>query len=288
MTNKGLEIKAKRWTHKDDPTACLIRLSCGPGAENHLGSNRLVIPLKRVNDTYDRIELNEIHDMSTIRLADWEEDSSQEPTVIRASNYSNIAISSSVFALDCPETIKVGKKYFIDFDSSHSTKVQLLDDSDSIQGLAKNELMLRPNRLVFVNIELQNETSNSQLDVVINLSDRSFPSVGIYSRGQEPWERLGDPLDESTYTYEQLADHLHYKVAREPAYQAVVVDEREDAVVGVCLLPRPRQPRTFQRPADKANWATSKEYVLKITFQQNGDNDQEAAERNAKRRRLGQ
>lgn len=288
MTNQGLEIKAQRWARKDDPMECFIRLSCGPGADDHLGSTRIVIRLKRVNNIYDRIKLDELHDMSTIGLDNWEEEFSQEPIVIRASNYSNVSISSSIFALEYPEQTKVGKKYFVDYDPSHNAKVQLLDDSDSRQGLRKDELMLRPNRLVFVNIELQSETSSSQLDVVINLSDKSFPSVGIYSRGQGPWERLGDPLNESTYTYEQLADHLHYKVAREPAYQAVVVDEREDAVVGVCLLPRPRQPRTFQRPADKANWATSKEYVLKITFQQNGDNDQEATERNAKRRRLGQ
>ncbi|KAI4598582.1 hypothetical protein KJ359_002995 [Pestalotiopsis sp. 9143b] len=286
MTNQGLEIKAKRWTHKDDPTACLIRLNCGPGAENQLGSNRLAIRLKRVNDSYDRIKLDEIHDMSTIRLADWEEESSQEPTVIRASNYSNVAISSSIFALKYPEQIKIGKKYFVDFDSSHGTPMRLLDDSDPTKGLTKDELMMGPSRLVFINIELQSEAPTSKLDVIINLSDKSFPSVGIYSRGQEPRERLGDPLDESMYTYEHLADYLHYKVASEPAYQAVAVDEREGAVVSVCLLPRPRQRRTFQRPADKTNSATSREYVLKITVQHNGDNDEHVLERLNKKRRL--
>lgn len=285
MTNKGLEIRTKRWRRKDDPMMCFIRLNCGPGTENRLGSNRLAIPLKHVNDTYDRIRLSELYDMSAINREDWEEESSQEPTVIRASNYSNIATSSSIFALEYSEKIKIGKKYFVDFDSPHGTQMQLLDDSGPTKGLTKDELMMGPSCLVFLNIELQSEAPTSKLDVIINLSDKSFPSVGILSRGQEPWERLGDPLDESVYTYEQLADHLHYKIADDPAYPVVAVDERAGAVVGVCLLPRPRQPRTFQRPADKANSTTSREYVLKITVQQNGDNDQLAPERSTKRRR---
>ncbi|KAK6216244.1 hypothetical protein LQW54_003633 [Pestalotiopsis sp. IQ-011] len=289
MTNKGLEIKAKRWRRKDDPMACLIRLSCGPGAENHLGSNRLVIPLRHVNDTYDRIKLDEIHDMSTIGLDDWEEESSQEPTVIRASNYSNIATSSSIFALDYPEQIKVGKSYCVDFGPSQNTQVQLLDDSGSRQGLMKDEVMLGPSRLVFVNVELQSDTSNSQLDIIINLSDRSFPSVGIMSRRKEPWERLGDPVpvSKSKDTYEHLAEYLHHKIEDDPAYPVVAVDESEEAVVGVCLLPRPRKQRAFQRPVDKASSATSREYLLKITVQQNGVNEQRAPEHVTKRRRLG-
>ncbi|ETS77391.1 hypothetical protein PFICI_11265 [Pestalotiopsis fici W106-1] len=283
MTNKGLEINAKRWRRKDDLSMCLIRLNCGFGA-----SSRLAIHLTHVNDTYDRIQLHQICDMETIAPDEWEEESTGEPTVIRASNYSNVSISSSILILEYPNRIKIGNKYFVDFDTSIiNTKLKLWDESFSQQGFTEDEFVMKPNRLAFINITLQDEASRSKFDIIVNLSGKSFPSVGILSRTQEPWERLGDPLTQASTTYEQLADHLHYKVATDPVYPVNATDEREDAMIGVCLLPRPRKKRPSQRNADKINSATSREYLLKITLQEDGQSDGHMPERSAKRRRTG-
>ncbi|KAI0157996.1 HET domain protein [Hypoxylon sp. FL1284] len=289
MTNKGLEINAKRWRRKDDPSSCLIHLNC-----RYEGSNHLVIPLELVNDTYDRIQLDEIYDTTIITPDEWKEESSKEPAIIQASNYSHVITSSSIFALKYPEQITIGKKYFADYSTEIvDTRLKLFDESGSNrQGLTKDELIVQPNRLVFINVEFRDEVVQdaSQFDVVINLSKRSFPSVGILPRWKEPWKRLRDPLDqENSGIYEQLADHLHYKVERDPGYPVIAAaDENEEAVVSILLLPRPRQQRPLQRTADKANFAASREYVLNIRVQQGGDQDRCAPEHSSKRRRLGE
>ncbi|KAK6082031.1 zinc finger protein [Seiridium cupressi] len=80
-------------------------------------------------------------------------------------------------------------------------------DTDGVEEL-KDELMR----------QLQGEATRSQFDIIVNLTERSFPSVGILARGEEPWERLGDPLEQASDTYEHLAEHLHFKVPNDPAY----------------------------------------------------------------------
>lgn len=282
MTNKGLEIHAKRWRRKDNLSMCLIRLNCGLGT-----SERLAIPLEQVNDTYDRIKLDKIYNIETMSMEEWEEEPKGEPTVIRASNYSSVSISSSIFTLEYPCQIKIGKKYSIDFNTSiNDMRLKFWGGTSAKQGFTDAEIVLEPNRLTFINIELQYEESSSKFDVIVNLSARSFPSVGILARSHEHWGRMGDPLEEAAGTYEALADHLHYKVANDPVYPVIATAEREDAVIGVCLLPRPRKQRPFQRNADKANVATSREYLLKITFQENSHDIRQVPDRSNKRRRI--
>ncbi|KAI1205007.1 heterokaryon incompatibility protein-domain-containing protein [Annulohypoxylon truncatum] len=264
MTNRGLEINAKRWRRKDDPTICLIRLNCGLEPSNHIS-----IPLNHDYDSYNRIHIEELYYTKTINYDDWEEERGTEPTLIRVSNYSNPLVSS-IFALEYPGRIKVGQKYFVDFGTTPNPELQPLDKSFLIQGLKKDELIIEPNRLVFVNIELQGESYKSQFDAVINLAGNGFPSVGILPRAEEPWERVGNPLKEGiSGKYEHLADHLHYSVPTEPAYPVVAFEESENLVVGVCLLPRPLMASRFDQLSQNVNDITLREYVLKITV--NGD-----------------
>ncbi len=61
MTNRGLEINAKRWRCKDDPAKCLIRLNCGVECSRHIG-----IPLSHVDDSYERIQVEELYDMKLV------------------------------------------------------------------------------------------------------------------------------------------------------------------------------------------------------------------------------
>ncbi|KAK8123089.1 hypothetical protein PG984_011759 [Apiospora sp. TS-2023a] len=281
MTNKGLEINAQRWRRKDDTNRGLIRLNCGLGA-----FQRLAIPLlEHVDGTYGRIKLDELYDMTMVRPHEWKEVPSKGPAVIRASNYSSVVTSSSVFTLDYPDQITVGEKYFVDFYASHP-RLKSLDGGVSRPGLTPNELIVDPNRLVFINIEARNGASRFQLDVIVNLDERSFPSLGVLARGQGTRIRLGDPLGETTSDiYVAIAEELHYQVATDPAYPAIAVDEDGGAVVSVVLLPRPRKRRPMQGGASEANLATSREYFLKIRVQQDGDRDRPAPEPFLKRRR---
>ncbi|KAK8008163.1 hypothetical protein PG991_010714 [Apiospora marii] len=255
MTNKGLEINAQRWRRKDDTSRCLIRLNCGLGA-----FQRLAIPLlEHVDGTYDRIKLGELYDMTTIRSQEWKEVHSKGPAVIRASNYSSVVTSSSIFTLDYPDPIDVGNKYFVDFYASYP-QLKSLDESFSRPGLTPNELIVEPNRLVFINMELRSGASRFQLDVIVNLDERSFPSVGVLARGTGTRRRLGDPLGETiSGIYVAIAEELHYQVATIPAYPAIAVDEDGGAVVSVLLLPRPQKKRSTQGEAGEANFATSRE-----------------------------
>lgn len=281
MTNKGLEINAQRWRHKDETSRCLIRLNCGLAA-----FKRLAIPLvEHVDGTYGRIELDELYDMTTVRPYEWKEVPSKGPAVIRASNYSSVVRSSSIFTLDYPSQVNVGNKYFIDFHASHP-RLKSLDGGFSRLGLTSNELMVEPNRLVFINMESRSGGSRFQLDVIINLDERSFPSVGVLARGQGTRRRLGDPLGETiSGIYVGIAEELHYQVATDPAYPAIAVDEDGGAVVSVVLLPRPRKQRSTQEGASEANSATSREYVLKIRVQQDDDHDRPTPAPFLKRRR---
>ncbi|KAK8068840.1 HET domain-containing protein [Apiospora phragmitis] len=234
MTNKGLEINAQRWRRKDDTNRCLIRLNCGLGA-----FKRLAIPLlEHVDGTYGRIKLDEIYDMTMIRPHEWKEVPSKGPAVIRASNYSNVLTSPSIFTLDYPDQTNVGNSF-------------------SRPELTPRELIVEPNRLVFINIESRSGgASRFLLDVIINLDERSFLPSGSW-----------------------------HEVATDPAYPAIAVDEDGGAVVSVVLLPQPRKRRPMQGGASEANAPTSREYVLKIRVQQDGDHDRPTPAPFLKRRR---
>ncbi|KAK8103622.1 HET domain-containing protein [Apiospora kogelbergensis] len=291
MTNKGIEFSAKRWRHKDGRSGRLIVLNCGPGGANGFQKeDRFALPLKPVADGRDMFEVDEIRGLTMVTSDKWEEEPCRGPTVIRASNYSTAVTSTSIFSLEYPEQIRIGKKYFVDFNTSSlsTTPLTHLDGSCSPLDLADDELIVKPNRLVFINIELHcGLPRHPKFDIVINLNEKSFPSVGIVARGQRPWQRLGDPLDneDSCFTYEGLAHHLHYGVKDTPAYPVNAVDERDNVVISVLLLPRPRQQRPVQG-AVSAAFSATRAYSVKISVQQNADYGQPTTAYASKRRRL--
>ncbi|KAI1451388.1 hypothetical protein F4805DRAFT_451641 [Annulohypoxylon moriforme] len=260
MTNRGLEINAKRWRRKGHSAMCLISLNCGFEPSNHI-----IIPLNHLYNSYDRIHIEKLYETKTINFHEWEEEGRSESTLIRTSNHSTPSISS-VFTLIYPEQVYVGEKYLVDFATTTNPKLQHLSHDFSTNNLKKDELMAEPNQLIFVNIELQCEDVTAQFDVVINLTENGFPSVGILARTEEPWKRVGDPLEEKNSSkYENLAEHLHYKVSTEPSYPMIAVEESENLAVCICLLPRPLIGRAVDQSSQNAKLITLRGYILKIT-----------------------
>ncbi|KAI0381464.1 heterokaryon incompatibility protein-domain-containing protein [Hypomontagnella monticulosa] len=287
MTNRGLEIGTKRWRCKDDPAVCLARLNCGVRPRGYVG-----IYLRHAYDTYDRIHIEELCDIEKINIDDWQEEPGNGRILIRANNYLDTVVSSSKFILKYPTEVTIGAKYYMDFSPSISDRpIQLLDEASHLtaaQAAMKDEIIVEANRLIFINIELHTERTKSELDVIVNLTENEFPTVGIIGRAEKPWERLGDPLSEALDMYNALATYLHFKVQTEPIYPMVAVDEAENVAIGVHLLPRP--PRESSQSQGNSQLGTSREYILRITVDQNsltdGDVSERAERHTNKRRRI--
>ncbi|KAI0192376.1 hypothetical protein EV127DRAFT_426768 [Xylaria flabelliformis] len=280
MTNRGLETNARRWRRKDDPSKCIIRLNCGMELSGHIG-----IPLIHVDDSYERIQDEELYDdMRTIDYDDWEEERGSQSTFIRASSNLMFSIPSSIFALQYPAQISIGSKYLVDYSIDMvSASMQSLDESCLGYDLEKDELVILPNQLIFINIMIQQARSTSELDIIINLTNNGFPSAGVLERDKEPWERLGDPMTKSLRRYEALADYLHNKIP--PVYPVVALG-RTNNVIGICLLPRPRIKRSLAPSQEGMKSAAPREYVLKITLEKNYEHEQDALDcRDRKRKR---
>ncbi|UKZ69788.1 uncharacterized protein TrAtP1_010792 [Trichoderma atroviride] len=224
--------------------------------------------------------------MEKIKPEDWNEEFDTESILIRASNFSKLLGCRSVFVLEYPECIKIGSKYFIDFcSSSFGAKMQLLDDTHLDRGLKRDELLMEPNQLVFINIEVRHEGIKSEFDVIINLTETGYPSAGIMSRNLERWKRLEDPLKQSCLTYEALAEYLHYKVPNEPVYPMTAMEATESLAIGVFILPRPPLHRTLKMPSGGATPARLREYVLKVSVDQDDDGQRDNLERQDRKRR---
>ncbi|KAK7983381.1 hypothetical protein PG989_010783 [Apiospora arundinis] len=270
ITKSGLDTTAKRWRRKDDPSRCLIRLNCGPEP-----TRLLAIPLERVKDGYHRILPAEIYDMATIRPSEWLEDRNRDHIVIRTNDLANILAASSLFDLQYPAQIRIGKKYYIDYERAlWDPRVKLLDERYPIPGLAENEVVVEPDRMVFVCVELQGKAGSiSHFDVIINLLERCSPSVAIQPRGLES---LRDPLGPKTSAiYEEIADRNRFSVGNGRGFQASAFDRNKEEVVGVALVPRTHPRRgLLQGAAGQGNTAAmSREYSIKITVRQNGQHD---------------
>lgn len=283
MTNRGLEMKARRLTSKYDPNLCIIRLNCGTRDGAHIG-----LSLSHVDDSYERIRTNELCDMEKINPDDWNEELDAESILIRAGNFSKLLGCRSIFVLEYPECIEIGSKYIIDFYSSNlGAKMQLLDDKHLDRGLKRDELLMEPNQLIFINIEVQHEGIKSKFDVIINLTETGYPSAGIMSRDLEGWKRLEDPLKQSCPTYEALAEYLHYKVPNEPVYTMTAMDATESLAIGVFIFPRPPLHRALKLFSGVAKPDKIREYVLKIFADQDDEGQREhLTSPNQKRRRI--
>ncbi|KAI1736473.1 heterokaryon incompatibility protein-domain-containing protein [Xylaria scruposa] len=278
MTNRGIEINAKRWRRKDDPSICLIRLNCGTEPSGHIG-----ISLTRVDDSYERLQVEKLYDMRTIDYDDWEEERGNQSTFIRASSDLKISLASSIFALQYPAQISVGDKYLVDYSIDMvGASMQRLDESFLGYDLKKDELVISPNQLIFINIIMQHTGNTFELDIVLNLSDNGYPSAGIMERDREPWERLGDPMTRTLGKYEALADYLHNKI---PAVYPMAALQGTDNVVGISLLPRPRLKRSLKLPQEKVNSVAPKEYVVKVTLENNSEHEQGALRHHDRKRK---
>ncbi|KID79353.1 Vegetative incompatibility protein HET-E-1 [Metarhizium brunneum] len=263
MTNRGLEMRAKLIRHKGDPSLCLLRLNCGVQPGGYVG-----IYLRHVYDAYDRVHVQELCDMDNLDPNDWEGERGNSPILIRVSSSADTLTRSSIFALEYPAHIRIGTKYFVDFSPSMiDSRMQVFDqDSQStlLPDLTEDELFTEPNRTIFINIELLTEGFKWELDVIINLTENGFPSVGVLGRASEPWERLGDPLGLASQRYDALANYLHFRVPSEPTYPTLAVNEINNCAVGVSLLPRPLHGRLLNQPPEMAKFLSLREYVLRI------------------------
>ncbi|RWA10586.1 hypothetical protein EKO27_g4516 [Xylaria grammica] len=268
MTNRGLEINAKRWRSKKDPTKYLVRLNCGVELPRHIG-----LPLDLVGDSYERTQVEELYDTSTIDQECWELEYGNQSTFIQAGGSSNSLNPPSIVALEYPRQISIGDKYFVDYRIDEvGTSMQHLTKDVLGYDLKKDELVVEPGRLIFINIAMNSEENTSELDIIINLTNNGFASAGILARGKRPWERLGDPIAEASGMYRALADYLHYKIP--PVYPSVALEDT-DSAIGICLLPRPSSRGQFQLSSEKAKPVTPREYVLKVTVQSGIELDQE-------------
>lgn len=267
MTNQGLEKNATHWRHKVDPTLCLVGLNCGDSFGRHVG-----IYLRLVDNRYDRIRTNELCDMKRINNNDWTE-VRNVPILIRAHNYLNQSAFPSIFSLQYPKQIQIGAKYFVDFATTFpSREIRRLDEfphSALVHGLGENELLMDPNKIVFINVELQSGRVKSQYDIIINLTENSFPTVGILARSKDPWKRLGDPLKQQTSEiYGGLGHHLYFKLPLEPTYPMMAKGETTNHSVAIHLLPRPPKRRLLNLPPEHVNSVTLREYVFKNMVEQ--------------------
>lgn len=280
MTNRGLEIRAKRWQSRDDRTKCLIGLDCGADLD------RLIrIPLRHHTDnSYERMQVDQLYDMRTYDEDCWEEERGIQSTFIRARGNSNVLVPPVIFVLECPSKIKIGEKYSVHYDDSAIDNMQRFVDNPQSGGLNENEFLVKSDQLVFINIETDCEGIKEELDVIVNVASNGYPSSGILARGDQKWERLGDPLAEPAVgVYRGLAYYLHHKVP--PIYPVVALEDTE-AVISICLIPRPPSKRAFRGLPEVEKFATLREYLVKIMVANDHSPDRDDQDRHSKRRRL--
>ncbi|KAI1175180.1 heterokaryon incompatibility protein-domain-containing protein [Nemania sp. FL0916] len=269
MTNRGLELQAKRWMNKIDPVKCVVCLNCGNTEEDlHIG-----IPLSRNNDSYERIQVDELCNVKSLNSREWQLESGNQSTFIRAGGNTNYRIPSSLFTLEIPESITIGEKYYVNYADSMfrlSSLARFNNDSSALD-LRSSEFFVKPDQIVFVNISLSTGESRSELDIVMNVSKNGFPSAGIIPRGTGIWKRPGDPLEGSLRKYDSLAVYLHEKLP--PVYPNIACIEDKAIVISICLLPRPPLKRTSVPPVEEEKSIVLREYTLKVTISRDSNND---------------
>ncbi|KAI0098181.1 heterokaryon incompatibility protein-domain-containing protein [Nemania sp. FL0031] len=278
MTNRGLEINAKRWRSKNDRTKCLIGLNCG------VDLARLIrIPLHHHSDnSYERIQIDQLYDMSTIGDDCWEEERGNQSMFIRARSDSDLFVAPLIVGLEYPRKIRIGEKYLVYYGDGAMGTMQRLDEDPRSYDLDEDELLVKPDQLVFINIETDCQGIKTELDIIVNITDKGYPSAGILAKESEPWERLGDPLTEAVGVYQGLADYFHHKVP--PVYPVFALEDTED-VVSICLIPRPALNRASRGPQEVGKSPTPREYLVKVTVGKNGDSDEETEGQSSRKRR---
>ncbi|KAF5652544.1 het domain protein [Fusarium sp. NRRL 25303] len=269
MTNRGLEITSKYWRQRSNPDGVIVRLNCRIGSTSDTEDKETGLHLTHdaVADVYYRSRIHELCDIGQLNPSDWYEERRREPLFIRADNYLEPATSSAMFVIEYPEQIQIVATYFATFGHSFTNRgiqpFSNLTNGTSSNGLKTKELSIEPNSVVFLNIELEEEGTKLQVDVIISLTESCFPYVGTLGRGVQPWERLGDPMNDSVGNamYNALASHVHRTRPSDSTYPLVRMTKVDNLSVATNILPKPpRRSAQFQ-----GHNPTLREYVLRVS-----------------------
>ncbi|KAF4946504.1 hypothetical protein FGADI_11142 [Fusarium gaditjirri] len=282
MTNKGLEITSKYWRQRSNPDSAIVRLNCRIGSASDAGNKETGIHLTHdaVADVYHRARINELCDISQLDLEDWYEERRREPLFIRADNYLDSVASSAMFVVEYPEQIQIVAVYIITFGNSFTSHGirpfgNLMNGVFS-NGVRTEELSIEPKSVVFLNIELEEEGTTFQLDVIISLTESCFPHVGVLGRDARPWQRLEHPMYDAmgNAVYNALARHVHRTPPSDSTYPLAGMTRMGKQLISTNVLPKP--PR--RRAQDQGRNLTLREYMLRISVVQ----FEETAQRNTR------
>ncbi|RBQ67928.1 hypothetical protein FVER14953_21114 [Fusarium verticillioides] len=272
MTNRGLEITSKYWRQKSNPDGVIVRLNCrirsAPDTEDK--ETGIHLTHDAVADVYYRARIHELCDLGQLDLNDWYEERRREPLFIRADNYLEPATSSAMFLIEYPEQIQIVAAYVATFGQSFTNRgiqpFSIITSGASANGFKTKELSIEPKSVLFLNIELEEEGTKLQLDVIISLTESCFPYVGTLGRGVQPWQRLGDPTNDATCNamYNALASHIYRTRPSDSTYPLIGMTKIDNLSISTNILPKPpRRTTGFQ-----GRNLELREYVLRISFAQ--------------------
>ncbi|KAF5590989.1 beta transducin [Fusarium pseudocircinatum] len=267
MTNRGLEITSKCWRQRSNPDGVIVRLNCRIGAASDLENKETGIHLTHdaVADVYYRTRIHELC-IGQLDLRDWYEEPSREPLFIRANNYLEPVAPLAMFVVEYPEQVHITATYVATFGHSftnHGIRPFInLTNETCANGARTKELSVEPKSVLFLNIELEEEGTKLQLDVIISLTENCFPYAGILSRGAQPWERLGDPMEDATGNamYNALASHIHRTRPSDSTYPLGYATTMGKLHISTNILPKP--PR--RNAGNGRRSLASREYMLRI------------------------
>ncbi|KAF5577103.1 beta transducin [Fusarium pseudoanthophilum] len=268
MTNRGLEITSKYWRQRSNPESVIVRLNCrvrlAPDVEKETGIH---LTHDAVTDIYHRAHIHELCDTGQLDLSDWYEERSREPLFIQADNYLEPVTSSAIFVVEYPEQIQIVATYVADFGNYATNRgiqpLSNITDGEATDGVRTKELSIGPQSVVFLCIDLEEEGTKLQLDVIISLTENCFPYVGILGRDVKTWGRLGGPMNDamSKAVYDALAGHIHLTRPSDSEYPLAGMTRLGNLSISANILPKP--PR--RRAESQGHNLALREYVLRIS-----------------------
>ncbi|KAF5558573.1 beta transducin [Fusarium mexicanum] len=269
MTNRGLQITSKYWRQRRNPDRVIVRLNCRIGSASDAENKETGIHLihDAVADVYHRSHVHELCDIGQLDLSSWYEERRREPLFIRADNYLEPTASPAMFVVEYPDQIQIVATYIATFRSSFTSHgirpFSNLMNATFSNGVRTKELSIEPKSVVFFNIELEEEGTKLQLDVIVSLTESCFPYVGILGRGTQPWERLGDPMGDDTVNamYKALARHIHGTRPSDSTYPLAGMIKMGSWLICTKILPKP--PR--KNAQSRGHNLSSREYILRIS-----------------------
>ncbi|KAF5628960.1 beta transducin [Fusarium sp. NRRL 52700] len=269
MTNRGLEITSKYWRQRSNPDGVIVRLNCKIGSASDVENKETGIHLTHdaVADVYHRARIHELCDIRRLDLNDWYEERRREPLFIRADNYLEPAASSAIFVLEYPDQIQIVASYVATFGHSFTSRgirpFNNFMNGTFANGVGTQELSIEPKSVLFLNMELEEEGTKLQLDVIISLTESCFPYVGILGRGAQPWERLEDPINDATGNamYNALASHIYQTSPSDSTYPLARMTRMGKLSISTNILPKPSRRSAGSQGRNVA----LREYMLRIS-----------------------